>query len=92
MSQLSFTLTNDSLNFLGGLESKQFRQVWSKILNLTKEPRPANSEHVSGHVGCYRIPIGEFRCVYRYSNKSIEVVVVDRRNDDKVYQKLRRLN
>lgn len=92
MNQLSFTVTNDSLSFMGTLESKQFRQVWSKILNLTRDPRPVNSEHISGHAGCFRLAIGEFRCVYKFSTKSIEIIIVDRRNDDKVYERLRRIH
>jgi mRNA-degrading endonuclease RelE of RelBE toxin-antitoxin system len=47
---------------------------------------------MSGHPDCFRITAGEFRCVYKILPGEIKVLAVDRRNDDKVYQKLDRIS
>jgi mRNA interferase RelE/StbE len=92
MSELNLKVANDSLKFMGDLEPKQYKQLWSKVLNLTKDPRPNYSEHLSGNADCFRIAAGEFRCVYKILPGAIHVLIVERRNDDKVYQKLKRIS
>ena len=90
MSELTFYFSNDVIDFVSNLEAKQVRQVWNKITALKKEPRPNNSKHLSGYPGLFRIPIGEFRCVYEHNSDGVRIIVIDRRNDDKVYQELKR--
>lgn len=74
------------------LEPKQFKQVWSKVMDLTMNPRPHYSEHLSGQPNCFRIALGEFRCVYKILSQEIHVLAVDRRNDGEIYRKLDRIN
>jgi mRNA interferase RelE/StbE len=86
----SLNLTKDAHDFVRTLEAKQFKQVVGKILNLLHDPAPADSSALKGYEDLYRADIGEYRVVYRFDEKSVSVLVVDRRNDDQVYKKLAR--
>ena len=90
MSDLTFDISNNVIDFVTKLEAKQVRQVWNKVTALKKDPRPNNSKHLTGYPGLFRIPIGEFRCVYEPTSESVKIILIDRRNDDKVYQELKR--
>ena len=91
MSEVKFEFSNDAISFISGLEAKQVKQIWARVIALKRDPRPAYSEHLSGYPGYFRITIGEFRCVYEFDHDTINIRIVERRNDDKVYQKLRRV-
>lgn len=86
----SLTLTNEAHDFIRGLEAKQFKQVMGKILSLLSVPQPADSSALKGYENLYRVDMGEHRIVYRFDEKSVSVLVVDKRNDDEVYKKLAR--
>jgi mRNA interferase RelE/StbE len=86
----SLNLTKEALDFVRALEAKQFKQVMGKILNLLSDPNPADSSTLKGYENLYRTDIGEHRVVYRFDDKVVSVLVVDKRNDDEVYKKLGR--
>ncbi|WP_256874962.1 type II toxin-antitoxin system RelE/ParE family toxin [Nostoc sp. C052] len=60
---------------------------------MNVEPLPADSEKLSGYQGLYRVDSGEYRIIYRYFSDRdlIEVILVGKRNDDDVYERLKRL-
>ena len=91
MSDVTFNISNDAINFVCSLDAKQVKQVWKKITDLKRDPRPSNSEHLSGYSGYFRITIGEFRCIYEYDKEVVHIKVIERRNDGRVYQKMKRL-
>ena len=86
----SLNLTKEAYGFIRGLEAKQFKQVVGKILSLLSEPVSSDSSPLKGYDGVYRADIGEHRIVYRFDDKTVSVLVVDKRNDDEVYKKLAR--
>jgi len=86
----SLSLTKEAYDFIRCLDAKQFKQVLGKILSLLSEPVPADSSSLKGYENLYRVDIGEHRIVYRFDDKSVSVLVVDKRNDDEVYKKLAR--
>jgi mRNA interferase RelE/StbE len=87
---LLLDMTHQAKNFLDQLDPKQFRQVVRKILGLMEDPKPADSKPLHGHP-FWRADIGEYRIVYRVEKDVLKVALVDKRNDDEVYKKLKRL-
>ncbi len=81
------------LDFLKGLQPKIAAQIAKKTLSLNIDPLPADSKHLKGYPGYYRVDSGEYRIVYRFKPKEdlVEVILVGKRNDDDVYKKLDRL-
>ena len=50
--------------FLSTLPPKQFRQVYTKILGLRRDPMPNDYIKLSGAGERYRVDIGEYRIIY----------------------------
>ncbi len=88
----SLKLTKDAYDFIKGLDPKQFKQVMSKVLFLLSNSMPTDASVLKGYDDLYRVDQGEFRIVYRFTDKSVTVLVVGKRNDDEVYKKLSRKN
>jgi mRNA interferase RelE/StbE len=88
----SLNVIKESLEFIRALEPKQFKQVMNKVLGLLSNPTPADSSALKSYSGLYRTDIGEYRIVYEFDEKSVSVLIVDKRNDDEVYKKLARKN
>ncbi|HZT43965.1 MAG TPA: type II toxin-antitoxin system RelE/ParE family toxin [Chthonomonadaceae bacterium] len=82
-------MTRDAHKFLCGLDAKQFKQVATKILELMRDPTPADSQQLKGFEG-RRTDIGEYRIVYTYDSQVVYIVVIDKRNDDAVYKQLKK--
>lgn len=88
---LSLNLSNDAMKFVKGLPAKQFRQVLLQVLDLCRDPRPNDSRVLKGcDEGYRRKDIGEFRVVYLATDTELQVILIDKRNDDEVYKKLDR--
>ena len=81
------------LDFLKGLQPKIAAQIAKKVLALNVEPIPTDSQKLKGNLDLYRVDSGEYRIVYRFSPKQdlVEVILVDKRNDDEVYKLLQQL-
>ena len=70
------------------LQPKFFKQVISKILSLTDNPKPQDYKALQGYSNYYRVDQGEFRIVYEIGKTEIIIVRVGKRNDDEVYRNL----
>jgi len=70
------------------LQPKFFKQVMSKILALTDNPRPQDYKTLKGYSDYYRVDQGEFRIIYQIGEEDIKIVRVGKRNDDEVYRNL----
>lgn len=75
--------------FVANLPPKPFRQVWLRVLSLLKDPYPHDSEQLTGYA-FHRVDVGEYRIVYRATEAEIELLLVGKRNDDEIYQQLKR--
>lgn len=84
---LKLDLTKDAADYLTGLEAKQARQCWNKIVALMKDPRPNDSIDIGE--GYFRTDIGERRIVYRFDAQCLYIAVVGNRNDGEVYKKFK---
>ena len=88
---LKLDIKKPAFDCLAALQAKQFKQVMLSIVCLTKTPYPQDSKKLTGYP-FYRIDIGEYRVVYDVeANETLRVIVVDKRNDDEVYKRLRNL-
>ncbi len=72
--------------FLDKLSPKQFKQIFSKILLLTKEPFPGDSWQLRGD-DAFCVDVGEFRIIYEIQNKTLNILLIGKRNDSEVYKK-----
>lgn len=59
-------LTKHARKFLVKVKPKERDQLWGRIQDLENNPRPNDSEHMSGYPDCFRIDVGEFRVVYGF--------------------------
>ena len=74
--------------FVTELPPKPFRQIWLKVLDLLVDPYPHDSARLTGYA-FHRVDAGEYRIVYR-ATETVELLLVGKRNDDKVYKQLKR--
>lgn len=79
------------LDFLRRLQPKVQAQIARKIFALSDNPMPADSEALRGYQGLRRVDCGEYRIVYRHDPERdvVEMILVDKRNDDEVYKRLK---
>lgn len=76
--------------FLETLAAKHKRQVSAKIFALAENPMPPRSKLLEGFP-FRRFPSGEYRIVYFVDDTTLKVVLVDRRNDDRIYRRLKQM-
>ena len=71
------------------LPPKQGRQVATKIIALSRDPRSPDS---AGLVGApfRRADVGEYRIIYDVQGEALQIVLVGKRNDAEVYRRLKR--
>ena len=72
------------------LDAKRFRQIMVKVLSLLNDPLPPDSIQLKGYDGLRRADIGKFRIVYSVEENTVNILVINRRNDDAVYKELER--
>jgi mRNA interferase RelE/StbE len=72
--------------FLDNLPGKQFKQVYTKIKNLTSNSQPNDSIKMTGSEDQYRVDIGEYRIIYTFDDEVLYIEVVGKRNGDEVYK------
>ena len=89
---LKFDLKKPAYDFLTELQNKPFKQVMLSIIRLTKTPYPHDSQKLRGYP-FYRLDVGEYRVIYDVeAEETLRILLVDKRNDDEVYKRLRNLH
>jgi mRNA interferase RelE/StbE len=83
------SLTRDAGKFLDCLDAKQFRQVVRRVLALAEDAAPPDSTQMAGS-RYHRVDQGEYRIVYRFDEETVYIVLIGKRNDNEVYDRLRR--
>lgn len=86
---LFLDLTHQAKDFLGQLDPKQFRQVVRKVFSLMEDSKIGDAKPLHGYP-FWRADIGEYRIIYRVEGDILKIALIDKRNDDEVYKKLRR--
>lgn len=84
---MKLKISKQALKVIERLDAKQCRQVALSVLALTVKPEPHDSQPLKGAKnGERRLDIGEYRVIYAVSGEDVEVLVVDKRNDDRAYE------
>ena len=82
-------LDSDAVKFIHKLNSKQSKQVFTKVMDLAASSTPHDSI-VMKNLGLHRATCGEYRIVYKFDDEFLDVVVIGNRNDRDVYKTLKR--
>lgn len=82
-------MDRDAAKYLQDLDSKQYKQVASKVLSLMGNATPADYSQLKGY-SYHRVDSGEYRIVYRFDTDTVYIVLIGKRNGDEVYDKLKR--
>jgi mRNA interferase RelE/StbE len=88
---LRINLSAQAEQFLLSLPAKQARQIVTKLDFLAENPLNTPTERLRGGQGERRLKAGEFRIIFEQENEDLFVLLIDRRNDDRIYRKFRRL-
>lgn len=75
-----------SYGFLEKLPPKQFKQVFTKLWDLRKNPRPHDSLKLKGSDFLYRADMGEYRIIYSFDSNMVTIEAVGKRNDGEIYK------
>ncbi len=89
---LILDLTLKAKKFIESLPPKHQRQIKNAILALQETPIPHDAKKLLGYENYTRIDTGEHRIIYQFKpkNKSITVLLVEKRNDDAIYRVAKR--
>jgi len=85
---LNLDLSHKARRFLDTLDAKQFRQIVKKIMALSQDPTPPDSEPLKGSE-FRRADIGEYRIIYSFTKDVLTVDDVGNRNDGRIYRHLK---
>lgn len=83
-------ITKQVDNFLNKLPGKQFKQVYTTIMELRKNIMPHDSKKLNGFLDLYRVEVGEYRIIYKFDNEVVYIQAVGKRNDDEIYKIIKR--
>ena len=84
---LKLLVSKKAQKFLDNLPPKQFRQIMKKVFSLLENPRPHDSEELRGYP-FLRSDVGEYRIIYDVQGDTLRLILVGKRNDAGVYQRL----
>ena len=84
---LKLLVSNKAQKLLDDLPPKQFRQIIKKVFALLENPRPHDSQELRGYP-FLRSDVGEYRIIYDVQGDTLRLILVGKRNDAEVYQRL----
>jgi mRNA interferase RelE/StbE len=77
--------------FLEAVSAKHKRQISAKIFTLADNPLPPRSKQLEGYAPLRRLAVGDYRVIYFIDGNVLKIPLIDKRGDDKVYRRLKRL-
>jgi len=75
--------------FLAHVHPKHGKQIAQKLQLLRANPKPQDSKQMHGFP-YLRVDSGEYRIIYNFTENTLFVVLIGKRNDDDVYKQLTR--
>ncbi len=87
---LKIDLSKQAENFLRKLPAKHAKQIPERIRALASDPDSVQSAEPKGHSPLMRMRSGEYRVIYAITGDTLEILIVGKRNDDKVYKLVER--
>lgn len=85
---IKIDFSQQSLRFLKQLSSKDKRIVWEKIQLLRTTPNVLPSKPLVWHKPLRRIRVGIYRVVYYFTQDTLYIAFIWKRNDSEVYKML----
>ena len=76
--------------FLRNAPSKHAKQIIGRIQELALNEQSGQSSELKGYAPMRRLKSGEYRVIYEISENTVQIIIVGKRNDDEVYQMLKR--
>ena len=86
---LKINLSRQATKRLKKLPDKHAKQVVTKISEMRTNPYPQDSLKLKGYP-YHRADVGEYRIIYSVKEQTLEILLIDKRNDDEVYKQLKR--
>lgn len=77
--------------FLDSLSAKHRLQVTTKIIALAERPHSARFSVLEGFSPLCKLRSGDYRIIFLIDDGTLKVPLVDKRGDDRVYRRLKRL-
>jgi mRNA interferase RelE/StbE len=83
MDEYQITFARSARKELEKLSSREANRIFSKIIDLTKDPRPKGCRKIVGETDLWRLRIGVFRVIYSIQDKDrvIDIVAVRHRSE-----------
>jgi len=88
---LEVDILDEAKEFLKSLPEKHEYQIIRKILFLAQHPHPPTSKQLKGFGHLYRLRSGKYRIVYFIDGDVLKIPLIDTRNDDTIYRRLRNI-
>lgn len=88
---LKIELSTRALKFLRKIPTKHARQIENKLTELQINPKPPDAKLLKGMNTYWRADSGEYRIVYEVTSDILAVGLIGKRNDDEIYNQLKRL-
>ncbi|OYZ38158.1 MAG: addiction module toxin RelE [Alphaproteobacteria bacterium 16-39-46] len=88
---LKISFSKSSQKILRSPPPKHKHQCALKIQALRLNPLPQDSKLLKG-TSFFRCDMGEYRIVYQHNTEILIIILIDKRNDDRIYRRLSRLN
>lgn len=77
--------------FIEEVSAKHARQIVGKIQILAKNPQLSGSKLLEGFPSLRRYRSGDYRIIYFVDGNVLKIPLVDRRNDDRIYRRLKQI-
>lgn len=87
---LKINFSKSAQKVLRSLPPKHAQQCALKIQALRGNPLPHDMKILKG-TSFLRCDIGEYRIIYQHNEDVLEIILIDKRNDDRIYKKMKRL-
>ncbi len=87
---LKIDLSRDAERFLKKIPAKHGKQIAERLTALMQNPESVPSAELKGYAPYRRAKSGEYRIVFYVEDDTLFVPLIGKRNDDEVYQLLKR--
>lgn len=88
---LKIDIWPEARDFLEAVSAKHQRHISAKIFALAEHPNPPSSKQLEGYAPLRRYRSGAYRIIYCVKGEVLQVPLIDKRGDDKVYRRLKQL-
>lgn len=87
---LKINLSKDAERFLKKIPAKHSKQIAERLYTLLQDPEAFPSVELKGYAPYRRAKSGEYRIIFYVEEDTLFVPLIGKRNDDEVYQLLKR--